>query len=107
MRIANDQKATVFEVKENEKRKNTMMATLSTYEGKDKGGNNVFSSWRGFFVGDAYEKAKQLKDKDKIILTASKVDNNYDKTKKALYLTLTIFDFDIVQNPEAEASTEE
>lgn len=104
MKIVNEQQATVFEPKEADKRKNTWMANLSTYEGKDKDGKNLYSSWRAFFVGDAYEKAKSLKEKDRIILTNSKIENNYDKGKEKLYVTLTVFDFEMA--PDLPEKTE-
>lgn len=94
MKIMNDQLATVFEPKESENRKNTIAANISTYEGKDKDEKPIYSSWRGYFVGDAYEKAKSLKDKDRIVLTNSKIENNYNKEKEKLFVTLIIFDFE-------------
>ena len=95
MKIVNEQQATVFQPQEAEKRKNTWMANLSTFEGKDQEGKNIYASWRSFFVGDAYEKAKNLKDRDRIVLTNSKIENNYDKEKEKLYVTLTVFDFEM------------
>lgn len=94
MDIVNVQQATVFQPQEAEKRKNTWMANLSTFEGY-KDGKNVYCSWRTFFVSDAYEKAKSLKNKDRIILTDAKIENNYDKEKEKLYVTLTVFDFEM------------
>lgn len=88
-------KANVFEVKRDEKRKNTIIANISTYEGKDQNDKNQYCSWRARFVSDAYEKALGLKDKDRIIITKGKVENNYNKEQERLYVHVTIFDFDM------------
>lgn len=93
MKIDKDQKAKVFDVEVSEKRKNTVTANLSTYEGKDKDDNAVYSSWRANFVGGAYEKAKSLSAKDEITLLDAKVENSYNKEKERLYVTITVFDF--------------
>ncbi|NCE98099.1 hypothetical protein [Emergencia sp. 1XD21-10] len=87
-------KATVFDAKIEENRKDTVIATISTFEGKDKDGNNRYCSWRARFVGDAYENALNLVDKDRIIITSGKVENNYIKKTKRLYVNVTIFDFE-------------
>lgn len=94
MQISKDQRARVFDVAENEGRKNTYTANLSTYEGKDKDDKSVYSSWRANFVSKAYEKAKDLKEKDEIVLTNAKVENSYNKDKEKLYVTITVFDFE-------------
>ena len=96
MKIANNVHATVFDPKEDPAiRKNTVMANISTYEGKDKDEKSVYSSWRANFVGDAYEKAKGLKSKDRIVLTNAKVENSYIKETEKLYITVTVFDFEL------------
>lgn len=95
MKIYEKQEARVFEIKESENRKNTYRANISTYEGKGQDDKNKYSSWNAYFVGDAYKKAKSLKDKDKIILTMAKIENSYNKEKEKLYINVTIFDFDI------------
>ena len=95
MQISNRETATVFNITEAENRKNTVKANLSTYEGKDKDNKAVYSSWRTYFVGEAYEKAKELKEKDKILLINAKVENDYNKEQEKLYVTLTVFDFEI------------
>lgn len=88
-------KANVFEIRRDEKRKNTVIANISTYEGKGQNDKSLYCSWRARFVSDAYEKALALKDKDRIIITKGKVENNYNKEKERVYVTVTIFDFDI------------
>lgn len=94
MKISKNQEARVFSIKEAENRKNTIRANISTYEGKTQDDKAKYSSWNTYFVGEAYEKAKELEDKEKIILTKAKIENNYDKKKEQLYLTLTVFDFE-------------
>ena len=95
MQIAKGQEATVFNVEESKRRKNTYFANISTFEGKDSNGNSVYSSWRTQFVSKAYEKAGNLKDKDRIVLTSAKVENNYNKETEKLYDTVTVFDFEM------------
>ena len=87
-------KATVFQPKKEEKRKNTVLANISTYEGKDQEGNSQYCSWRARFVGSAYERALGLEDKDRIVIKSGKIENNYNKEQERLYVTVTIFDFE-------------
>ena len=94
MQISNDVKARVFDIAESEKRKNTVTANISTYEGKDKDDKAVYSSWRANFVGDAFGKAKDLSEKDLIVLTNAKVESSFNKEKERLYVTVTVFDFE-------------
>lgn len=100
MNISSKQEARVFDVKKAENRKNTVLARISTYEGKTKDEKAKYSSWNTSFVGDAYDKATELENKDKIILTNAKVENNYDKEKEKLYLNVTIFDFELLEEDE-------
>lgn len=95
MNIQNGEKARVFGIKENGKRKNTMNVSLSTYEGKNKDDEPIYASWLAFFVGNAYEKAKELEEKDKIILTNAKISNFYNKETKNSYYDVTVFDFEL------------
>lgn len=90
-----ENKATVFEPKKDENRKNTVRATISTYEGEDADQGKKYSSWYARFVGDAYKKAIKLKNKDKIDITSAKIENSYNKDTEKLYVTVTVFDFDI------------
>lgn len=87
-------RATVFDIAREEGRKNTVKATIRTFEGTDQKENPVYSSWRTRFVGDAYEKALGLRDKDHILITEGKVDNTYHKEREALYVNVTVFDFE-------------
>ena len=97
MQISNRETATVFNITESATRKNTVNANLSTYEGTDKEDKPIYSSWRTNFVGKAFDKAKNLKEKDKILLLNAKVENNYNKEQDKLYVTLTVFDFAVAE----------
>lgn len=79
----------VFEVEEREK---YCIANLSTSK---KNTDNTYTNmyWRARFVGKAFDKAKKLKDKDKIEITNGIIENNYDKEKDKLWVTVTIFEF--------------
>ena len=48
--------ATVFEPKKEDGRKDTVIANISTYEGKNQNDKARYCSWRTRFVGEAYEK---------------------------------------------------
>ncbi|QSX05897.1 hypothetical protein JYG23_00025 [Sedimentibacter sp. zth1] len=49
--------------------------------------------WRARFVGGAFEKAKELKNKDKIEITKGVIENTYDKEKGKLWVNVTVFEF--------------
>ena len=103
MNISEKQKVRVFKVKEHEKRKNTMQVTFSSYEGKDRNDEPIYSSWLSNFVGTACTKAKEsLKEKDQIVLTNGKIENIYNKDKKTSFLEVIVFDFDIL--PEKDGN---
>lgn len=50
-------------------------------------------SWKAKFVGEAFESAKALRDKDKIDIVKGVISNTYDKEKGKLYVDVTIFEF--------------
>lgn len=103
MNISETQKVKVFKVNEHEKRKNTMQVHISSYEGKDKNGEAIYSSWFANFVGAAYTKAKEgLKEGDYIQLTNGKIENIYNKEKGKAFLEVIVFDFDIL--PEKDGN---
>lgn len=64
-------------------------------------------SWNGKFVGTAFEKAKSLKDKDKIDITRGAITNRYDKESKKLYVDVTIFEFEMSDLSKNTSGTEE
>lgn len=92
--------ATVFQVKPQEK---FVRANLSTYRKSKKRDNSdeseIFNSyWNGTFLGGALDKAKALKDKDRI-----KINRGYVSHEKAgvgsdgkgvYYTNVIIIDFD-------------
>ena len=94
MNIKKYQRALVFNPEVEQNRKNTVVANLSTEEGVNQNGEKVYSSWRTYFVGAAFEKAKKLQNKDLIIILSGKTANYYDKAKDKLYNNTTVFDFD-------------
>ena len=80
-------------------------ANLSTSK-KDPRTESGYShmSWHTRFVGEAAEKAKELTDKDRIIINSAKIENNYDKEAGKLYLTLVVFDFEMNNPSETPAA---
>lgn len=82
-------KATVFEVKDEDK---VVKVNLSTSK-KQADDSFVNMYWKGVFVGKAKEKAKELKDKDKIEIVNGAVENKYDKETKKTWVSIVIFDF--------------
>ena len=94
MNIEKGTKAMVFQAKKDENRKRTVIADISTYEGRDQDDKPRYASWRARFVGEAYEDALGLEDKDRIIIQPGIVDNVYNKEKEKLYVTVTIFRFE-------------
>lgn len=53
--------------------------------------------WKARFVGEkALEKAKALKNKDKIEILKGTIENTYDKENKNLWVNVTIFDFKVM-----------
>ncbi len=107
MQIASDQVAHVFKPKENKKLKNVWTSNVSTYEGKDKEGKHKYSNWICNYVGDAYEKAKELKDKDVIILSNAKVERYYNKDRGQAFDNITCFDFELDKKEKGENKKEE
>jgi hypothetical protein len=95
MQLANT-KATVFDIQMSDKKKNTMIATISTLESaKDE--EKKYCSWHAEFVEKAFEKAQGLNaEKDYIEITNGKISNYYSKEKERLYVTVTVFDFYVV-----------
>lgn len=79
----------VFKVEDKGK---SVQANLSTSK-KLPDGTYKNMYWIAHFVGDIAKKAKKLKDKDKIEITNGIIENNFDKEKNKLYVSITIFDF--------------
>lgn len=96
MNLAKDTKVHVFQAEICDYRRNTVQANLSSYEG-EYNKKPIYSSWRGFFVGDALKRAKKLEDGAHIMLTNAKISNKYDKENKRLYVEVTVFDFEEIE----------
>jgi hypothetical protein len=92
-----EQSAMVFEAKESEKIKNTVTANLSTSRKvkNEDGEKYEYMSWNARFVGNAFEKAKELKDKDVITIKEAAIENRYDKENTKLYVNVIVFDFEM------------
>ncbi len=71
-------------VSEQQKKIFWLIADIRTYEGKDQDDKPRYASWRARFVGEAYEDALDLEDKDRIIIQSGMVDNVYNKEKEKL-----------------------
>ncbi|MEG2110060.1 MAG: hypothetical protein RRY19_09765 [Clostridium sp.] len=79
----------VFDVVEKEK---FVAANITTSK---KNQDNTYTNmyWKARFVGEAKTKALELKDKDKIEIKNGVIENQYDKEKNKLWVTVTIFEF--------------
>ena len=93
----------VFEPQEAENRKRTVVANISSFEGRDADDNPRYSAWRAYFVGDAYKPALKLENNTLIRILSGKVENNYNKESKKLYLTVTIFEFELEEEDEKKS----
>lgn len=105
MNLANDVKGRVFDPVVSEKRKNTVMANFSTFEGKDKEGNPKYNSWTIYFVGKSYNAAKELQSKDQVRLLNAKVETSYNKETEKTYVWITAFSFEKMdEKPDTKES---
>ena len=84
----------VFNVEVEEKR---VKANYGTGD-KQQDGTYRNSYWNTVFIGAAFDKAKTLKDKDRIHITKAKLTNEAytpkDSDKKRMWLQLTVFEFE-------------
>ena len=80
----------------------------------DQEGNKVikktYMHWPAKFVGEAFEAAKTLRDKDCINITRGAIENYYNKEKKTVSITVVVFEFEFVtsepkQNEQEETDT--
>ncbi len=109
MKIAEGQKIKIYRIKENEHKKNCITALGSSYAGKNKNGENVYSYWQVDFVGEAFLKlGKLMKEEENktIILMNANIEHIYNKEKEKNYLNLTCFEFKDEQDFEAEKIAE-
>ena len=75
-------------------------ARYSTSE-KNQNGDYINSSWNIVFLGGALEKAKQLKDRQRIHINKAKPTNRSYKDKEGnskWWMQITAFDFDILEH---------
>lgn len=81
---------TIFDVEDKGK---YCMANLSTSK---KNSDNTYTNmyWKARFVGNAYEKAKALENKDKIEIANGIIENNFNKDTQKLWVTVTVFEFE-------------
>lgn len=103
-------KLRVFDVKTKDNAPTTIFATLSEAEKVGEShGKPVYeyNSYMSRFVGKAFEKAKALKDKDRIEITKWSIVQKYVKEKKRAYVTLTVFDFEHVVDDNETAGADE
>lgn len=66
-------------------------------------------TWKGRFVGDAFEPSKALRNGDKIDIVRGMITNKYDKEKGKLYVNVTIFEYalsDLDKNKEGSHFTD-
>lgn len=86
---------TVFNPTIDKKKERTVFATLSTSKKNVKEGAVTYEnmSWNASFVGAAYDKALNLKDRDKIDVIKGAITNRYDKELRRLYVDVIVFDF--------------
>lgn len=88
-----------------EDKRNYVQARLSSSR-KDKRNNTwVNSNWFARFVGDCARRAADLEERDKIIITNGTVENVYDKEKNRTWLNVTVFDFELNQSRQSNASS--
>lgn len=88
---------------------NYVQANLSTSK-KNQDGSYTNMYWKARFVGEAYEPAKVLEDKDKIQILRGAVENKFDKEKDKLYVTVVIFRFkkiNVNQSPDSNGKKEQ
>lgn len=90
----NGKYVSVFEVEVKEK---YCLANLSTSK---KNTDNTYTNmyWKARFVGKCFDKAKNLKDRDKIEITNGIIENNFDKEKGKLWVMVTVFEFSKMDN---------
>ena len=95
MIFINDSRGTIFDVKVEDKR---VKANFTTGD-KQQDGSYKNSYWNAVFIGHAFEKAKSLKDKDRITITKGKISNELytpkNSDEKRTWLQITVFDYEI------------
>jgi len=97
LNISNSKYVYVFDIKD---KGNYVLANLSTSK-KNPDGTYDHMYWKGArFVGNAFEPAKSLNDKDIIQINNGGVTNRYDKSENKLYVNVVVFDFEKMKEDE-------
>lgn len=90
---------TVFDPKTNERGGNTVFGRISErVKKKDADGEAEYETWNAVFCGKCFEKAKQLKDRDKINIKKWCARNHYVPEKKRSYPQILVYDFELCRN---------
>ena len=98
-------KMRVFDVETKDNAPTTIFATLSEAEkvGESHGKPMFeYNNYYARFVGSAFEKAKSLKDKDRIEITKWSIVQKYSKERKRAYVTLSVFDFEKIEDDDKD-----
>lgn len=95
MQIDSQERVKIVSLKKSTKVINTVEAYISSYEGKNKQGEKIFSTWKCYFKGEAYYKALELQQKDIILLRKAKVVNDYNYEKNKIYVNVVCYNFEI------------
>ena len=87
----------VFSPKMKEENAKTVFATLSEAEKVERNGQvgYRYHNYYARFVGGAFEKAKELKEKDSIDIKKWSISVDYNKETGKTYVSLTVFEFDM------------
>ena len=92
-----------------EVKEKVVKAAVST-SSKKQDGTYEYSEWNATFLGEAcYEKAKALKDKDRIKITSGKLDTSKVEKdgKNVKYTNLIVFNFEILEATKPTETKEE
>ena len=94
--------ATLFRNEDDRKKDTdkTIYGTLSvSVKVGEEDGKNKYESdyYKSYFVGNAYQKAKELENKQRIKINKMTIRNRYIEEKGKNYVSVTIYDFDVLE----------
>lgn len=94
--------ATLFRNEDDKKKdsEKTIYGTLSvSVKVGEENGKNKYESdyYKAYFVGGALDKAKTLENKQRIKLNKMTIRNRYIEEKGKNYVSVTIYDFEILE----------
>ena len=94
--------ATVWEVRTGKGNYADVRLSISK---KNKLTDQYETDFNGFvrFIGDAYQKATNLKERDRIKIGDCDVTNRYDKEKKTTYVNYAVFSFEDANNGNGQS----